>query len=650
MTLIDSQLFLTVEEVAQWCSLSEAYLASAVSKGLRCWQPHEDNARLLAYEAMLPKYQVLIQRKTGGDPYRYEKDHRTIGKLEETTWQAKALPEVVEAMVEAADYERFRKDMNKADALDCARAASWLRLLGKVKGKHDAAKYGFDSKAEMYGAAVSALAVANLKPLKVSNVNYLQRRIGEFRKTGPDGLIPGWLNNTNAKKLTPEGERFLIALMADPHKPPYPMVARLYNREAPSRGWKKVTAMTCQNFLEQPDVKRKWWLGRHGEGEFYQEFDFTIRRQNASAPDVLWVMDGTPLDLYYQRKREKWNEKEQKHETRVSYYERAYLFLTIDAYSWKFIGWNLSTSETAKAVRDTLKTSVKGKMVLPRQLQSDRSAAIIAQDFLIEQLKLHNTPSRPYNPKSKIIEAVLGHFQSGVLRYFDNFAGLNITAKKLDSRYNPDFVHQNRQNVPNWDGLVAQMEEAVTIWNEMATKGRKSPNALYAHQSKGNEVGLLSYLDMFWEKRKQQYIYHQDGIHLTIDSEEVVYQVLDAAFYKKHIKDKFEVVFDRDCREFIYLYQDGKPVLLHGEPVVATQADLIPMALADQEEGSRERLNRVLKLKDTIKDDTRRELEEIQAEEAVKLGARYVFKEQLNIAETAMKKDWSKVLEDEFLD
>jgi hypothetical protein len=304
-------------------------------------------------------------------------------------------------------------------------------------------------------------------------------------------------------------------------------------------------------------------------------------------------------------------------------------------------------------VRDTLKLAVQGTMRLPRQLQSDRSASIIAQEFLIKQLDLHSTQSRPYSPKSKVIEAVLGHFQDSVLRYFDNFAGLNITAKTLDSRPNPDFLNEQRHDLPDWDELQRQFADAVKIWDELATKGRKSPNELYAKASSGNEVGVLSFLDMFWEKRNREYKYHQDGIHLEIDGTEHLYSTDDAKLYRRLILDKFEVAFDRDCLDYIYLYQAGKPVMWEGEPLMLRSTELMKMALHDQGEGDRTAINRKLKLKDGFKKAIEEEYEEIDAEMAVKLGARYVFKEQLNGAESAVKQHvnaWGDSDEDEYLE
>jgi hypothetical protein len=665
MRIHDNELLLTYQEAAQWCGVSEAYIATAVSKGVKCWsQVQLDGMRWLRYNAMKPKYQAMVLRATGGDPYKQAKDEATIAALEERSWQQKSLPELVESTIDNKDYEHFRKLVTRTEALELARGCAWLRLLAGVRGRNDAMKLGFGSKEELVVAALPLIAEAGLKCLRVTHYKALYHRLTDWNKRGRESMVHGNLGKQNALKLTEESKRYLIALMADPHKPHYPMVSYLYNKQARLKGWKEITAMTAQNYLDQPSVKPLWWGARHGAEQFYQKYDPTIRREGASAPDVLWLMDGTPLDLYFQKRKEKWDEKAQQWKTVTSRHERAYLFLCIDAYSWKFVATKLGTSEDAKIVRDTIKLAVQGNMRLPRQLQSDRSASIVAQEFLIKQLELHNTQSRPYSPKSKVIEAVIGHFQDMVLRYFDNFAGLNITAKRLDSRPNPDFLNEQRNDLPDWEELQRQFADAVTIWNNLATKERKSPNSLYSKESGGTEVGILSFLDMFWEKRNREYKYHQDGIHLEVDGVEHLYSADEPKLYRRLILDKFEVAFDRDCLDYIYLYQEGKPVMWEGGPLMLRSTELTKMALHDQVEGDRTRVNKLLRMKDGFKASIEEEYEEIGAEMAVKLGARYVYKEQLNGAEMAVKselnsapattverrKSWEEQLEEEYLE
>lgn len=653
MKLIDSTLYLEFNDAVQWLGVTENYLRVAISKGLKCWQtvndPDDRRKVLIDYAALKAKYRALVDRKTGGDPYRFAKDQALLDRMEGTTEEQRLLSDIVDALMDNADFEYFRSILDRKDALEHAKACAWLRLLTSVKGKHDAAKYGFKSKEELIKKAAAVLADIQLKPLRVSHPHSLKRRMVQWNKQGRESVTLGYLGNSNAKKVNEKGLRLLIKLMSDPHKPPLPIVARLYNKEARQMGWKEIDPNTAGNYLNKPEVKRKWMLGRHGESVWYNEYDMTIRRENASAPDVLWILDGTPLDLYYQQTAERWNRKTGKHETRTTHYNRAYAFFVLDAFSWKFTAV-LCQSEDMRAVRDALKKAVEEKMVLPRQLQYDQGAAIMAQSFLMEQLGVHQTPTRPYSPKAKVIEPAIGHFQNEVLRYYDNFAGLNITAKRQDSRYNPDFVHENRHNVPEWDELEKQFNEAIAIWNDMPTQGRKAPNKLYAQKSKGREIGRLAILDMFWEKRKGTYKYQSDGIHLEYGGREFIYQVNDPEFYKQYIRASFQVAFDRDTPERVYLYQDNKPVIWNGEPVEATAAELMPMALHDLKEGDRERLNKLMAMKDKIKNDTKEELAEINGEFDIAMGARYVHKDSYNDAEGRAKQtDWAKVLENEYL-
>ena len=297
MKYLDNNLYIEFGEAVQWLGISESYLWLAINRGLKCWpfckDPDDGRRVLFRYEGLKAKYRKLIQKHTG-DPYRYLKDQSAITEMEAVTEEQRLLPDIVDATKSSDDYEHFRKQMDEQGAIEHTKAAAWLRLLTSIRGKKDARRYGFESKAALLGAALAFLKKDPLKPLKVSHVDSLKRRMCRYNKNGLDSVTMGYSGNANAAKLTEGGKRYLVALMADAHKPPFPIVARLYNKKAVAEGWKMVDPNTCANYLNRPEVQRTWMLGRHGESAWYNAFDMTIRRERASAPDVLWIIDGTP--------------------------------------------------------------------------------------------------------------------------------------------------------------------------------------------------------------------------------------------------------------------------------------------------------------------------------------------------------------------
>jgi hypothetical protein len=262
MRIQDNLLLLTYEEAAQMCGVSESYIATAVSKGVKCWQQVKlDGLRYIQYESLMPKYQALVAKATGGDPYKQAADEALVARLEERSWQQKSLSELVERSIDSVDLEYFRARLTVAEALGCARACAWLRLLAGVRGKNDALKLGYDTKEALLLAALPLIKSANLKPLRVGNYKALYRRLSEWKKEGREGVMPGWYGKKNAEKLTAEGKRYLVALMADPHKPPYPMVSYTYNKKAREKGWKEITAMTAQNCIAADQAAQLKYCG-----------------------------------------------------------------------------------------------------------------------------------------------------------------------------------------------------------------------------------------------------------------------------------------------------------------------------------------------------------------------------------------------------
>ena len=131
--------------------------------------------------------------------------------------------------------------------------------------------------------------------------------------------------------------------------------------------------------------------------------------------------------------------------------------------------------------------------------------------------------------------------------------------------------------------------------------------------------------------------------------------------YSLLIGDSFEVAYDPDCLDYVYLYQDNEPVLdEQGEPVMAVTKELMPMAAYDYEEGSRTKINKLQKVRDHLVEDIELQAAELRrvAEDNISLGVRAVFKEELNTAETEFKRfrmdvegvDYSSIFENEYLD
>lgn len=661
MVLIGNTVYLHFEDLAE-CGIKTDTAKKGATKGRSIWQsikdPADQRRLLIKYETMSQRYKEMV-RKQFGDPRLYLMGKQHEQEEEKTSSKVQELID----MMGYCHHGFFVRQMTPEKAREHARAAAWMEFLIDVRLKVDAQALGYESKAELWGIVVECLEKENLSCLRARHIRSLRMKVRQYKKDGPGSLIHGHRGNQNATKIETEKQKeFLMALMADPHKIPVVMITRMYNREAPKKGWEQITANTARNFLNRPENKIVWTMGRHGKDVWKNKYEPTIRRKRPSAPDAMWIFDGSPLDLYYRKTVKKWNEKKGEWQYKETYYNRMDMMLVIDGHSWRIVGAALSPTETATAVRAAIKRAVQERMVVPVQLQYDQGSGIKAQKWMLKNMGVVNTPTRPYSGKSKVIEPVIGHIQNMILRYFDNWAGMNVRAKRDDSQFNPDFLKENRDKLPDYKELVRQFEDAINVWNNLATKDRESPNVMYAKESVGKPVDAFDFVTMFWEKRNTTYRYRTDGIQLEINGEKHLFNVTDPDMYRLLVEDDFEVAFDPDCLDFVYLYQDNEPVRdENGEPVMAVATELLPMAVYDHEEGDRTKVNELLKVRDDLVDDIEEVTGDLKrvTENNLKLGVRSVFKEELNTAETEFKRfrldideddvDWGKILENEYV-
>lgn len=609
------------------------------------WQkiddPEDRRSVLIAYEPMWQQYKDLVVAKYG-DPKAY---------LAVTQRITSAPPvQLVEfygsQLLHRCDAERTET------AVGYALVAMVIERCATI-GAKDCKQLGFDGKEALLEAVLRVMQQERERfPVKIGSLQVLRRHLTAYTKALKNSQEAAYMSllaegkkagNKNAAKLGDEEVRFLIALMGHQQKPQYSVVCRLYNEKAMNMGWADISERTLRRYLEQPNIKQMWWLPRHGSEAQYQKYDPSAKRKKASRKNALWVMDGTPLDLYYQHTTEQYNEKTGKWDSKTSYYNRLYLYMVIDAASWAIVGYVLCETENHTAVVGALRNAVRKMQVLPKQIQRDRGSAGEMVEGLIKKLALYDIPSAPYNPKSKVVEAVFGHFQQEVLRYNDNWAGQNIRAKKLDSRFNPDELGKLKKDLPTRSELEKSVAVMIEVWNNYATEERKAPNEMLAGlEQAGRSYELDTFIDLFWVLTPKTYKYHQSGITITINKQEYSFATYEPELYMQLVHQQFQLKYDPEDMDYVYLYQNDKPVLdSDGQHVILEKAHRLPMAIDDYQEGDGDKIGAVKKLKKAVKEQAESNLEQVrkwQQEEGLKLGVKNVHKAAFNAAESAIKR------------
>lgn len=652
-----SRIFTKIEDVL-YCSV-EGLLHSGVSEGtikwglannIQTWQsikdPSDQRRRLIRFDTLREKYKALMLAKWGTpeDYLNQQEQERQAHFFEEMEPQLE---------VRSKHYHFYQKFYPKNKAYQYAKVCAWLDLLIHVKGAQ-AKQWGFGGKRDFLDKAAAYFSTQDW-PIKLGNVRVLQRRCTDWKRDRAEGeeaalkgVLNGRVGNQNARKIHQEQAQYLIAVMGRPSKPSTSTVLRLYNNRAKEMGWKQLEIRQVEKFLYDPDQVAKWYLSRHGKKAAYNALEMSTKRHKATAPNVLWIMDGTPVDLYYKNRERKYNASKQDWEWTETKWNRLNLFAIMDAHSWKIIGYYLSERENHVAVVEALRDAVRQTMQLPKQLMYDNGSATKAVQNVLNGLARYRTANKPYKAKPKTIEAVFGHFQQEVLRYNPNWSGQNITAKKQNSRVNPEALQDALYDLPDRAALEQNIAMMIATWNEMATAQREKPNFLYSQKSQGTAIDWMTFTDLFYvvTTRKNGYKYHPDGgITITIAGEEHSFQTWDQQLhYSRLVNQRFQIAYDPDTMEYIYLYTlKGNKLVLDDkeQPIIIPRLEPLPQAIGDYKEGDAERVKRYLKAQEEgerLLQSLKREVDEYAAEQGIQLTPQYVHKAAYNRAEAALKR------------
>lgn len=616
-------------------------------QGAAHWQsikdPNDKRRRLIAFEPMKDKYKELVIEQYG-TPTDWLKSQAIDN-------QFKILEELEEQMgIDPRQYNFFQKHYTKTKAYAYAKVCKWLELTINLKPSM-CKEWGFKGKKHFLEQLAAYLKEKDT-PISMSSRAIIERTRGKYKKAleisedvALHSILDGRLNNQNPRKIHDEQLDYLIALMSRPSKPPISTVASLYNRKAREKGWKEIDKRTAENYLNKPSSVSRWYLARHGKKATYNHLEISTKREKASAPNMLWMMDGTPVDLYYKARKRRYNDDKKDYEWTETKWNRLNIFCIMDAYSWKIIGYYLSERENHVAVIEGLRDAVRNTMELPQQIMYDQSSSNKYVNSILKELAQYNTANKPYRARPKTLEALFGHFQQKMLRYNDNWGGQNITAKKLNSRVNPQALNKAMKNLPTRDELIQKIQLMVATWNELATPQREKPNYLFnTKKSKGKAIDWMTFSSLFFVVTEKPYKYQTEGITVKIDKQEYSFQTYDQHLHLNVlVNQKFQIAYDPDTMDYIYLYQNNKPVLdENGQPLLIPKLDRLPQAIGDyKKDVSGKKVQEYINAQSEGTDLLEQwadESEAIAAEHEIKLTPEFVYKGAYNRAEENVKR------------
>ena len=387
------------------------------------------------------------------------------------------------------------------------------------------------------------------------NYRSLQRKYRSFSDQGYEALIHGQHGHKNSEKLCKAAKKWVLARWArqDDKMPSIPQLLDAYNEQAMERDWKTIKdEKTLYNYLYAPEVKSQWYASRYGELAAKEKYSYQHSTKMPTMRDSLWYSDGTKLNLYYQDENGKM--------------ATCQVYEVMDAFSEVLLGYHISKTEDYEAQYYAYKMAVQNSGARPYEIRFDGQGGhkkLTSGNFMAKVSRLA-IKTQPYNGKSKTIESAFGRFQSQYLKRDPFFTGMNITAKKQESKQNTEFLLANVHNLPTFSQLVDKYEAYRQQWNTAPHHATKQPRLdMYynSHNPQAPAIDFMEMVDIFWIEREKPVKCTAFGIMFTEKKQKYTYMVYDENrlpdfdFLNANVDKKIYIKYDPDDMGLIYLYE-----------------------------------------------------------------------------------------------
>ena len=367
-----------------------------------------------------------------------------------------------------------------------------------------------------------------------STVKQIEAKLQAYHEAGAITLIHSSFGNRNAEKLFEIGEAYLIDLASSKNKPSARQVFASYQKEADKleKGLEAISYNTVKRRLNQPETAQIVALQRDGLQAHKARFGYTLLTRRPSFSDAIWYIDGTKLNLYH---------KVFGKTGELIASAKLNMIAVMDGHSDCFLGWVFTEKEDSKAVAAAMRKAMEvAGRCFPHQVMWDNDGANKA--FFNHYYQGTHFPAMPNNGQSKLIERTFGRFQDTILRSYDSFTGMNITAKGIRSRVNAANTSYDKplsktsrlkalktkvEDLPNREECILMAEEAMLTWNNTPGKDGKTPWERY---KAGKRDVARAYtkddeLAMFYMWREDSVVYGKQGITLTTRNAKQTYEV-----------------------------------------------------------------------------------------------------------------------------
>jgi len=397
-------------------------------------------------------------------------------------------------------------------------------------------------------------AVNSLPPNKYTynlpgNYRMLQRRYIEYVNMGYHSLIHRGEGNINSIKITENVGQWLIAKYALPVKYNVQEVYNMYENQRYIHNWPELSPQRIDQFLNEPQNKRIWTLGRHGKEAYNQEYKHTLtRRRDNWYSNAYWAIDGSKLDWIHL-----WDSASNKMGAKLK------MDVVFDVFSEKIIGYNKSFTEHHADHFAAVKMAVCNTQCRPGLFTYDnQSGHTMARmqrfyDNIVARNKGLHYSHRAYEHNSPV-EQLFSRFQQQVIAKFWFSDKQNITVRRNDNKPNIEFINEHKVRLRSTNDLDAAWELAVEKWNSAPHPHYKNMtrNQVYEqHRRTDERITILDIVEnMYVEELRRPVTYRANGIKITIGDSTYMFEVyqadnsIDIEFRRRYVGRQFIIRYD----------------------------------------------------------------------------------------------------------
>lgn len=421
----------------------------------------------------------------------------------------------------------------------------------------------------------------------------LRRKVLQYEKEGYACLIPGTLQNANARKVvTDEQTALLDELLAKHNNLDNEIIATMYNAVSDKLNWKKITAGTVANRRKERELVI--FAGRNGVTDLRNKILMQNKRRRPSAPLLFWTLDGWDVELLYQK-----TERNAKGHNITTYTNRVNAVIVLDPFNYYPVGYAIGTHETPELIQQAMLSAMEhtkglfGEYYKPYQLQSDNyGGKELKANY--QALCTHYTPAKVKNAKAKPIEPWFKRFNEKHCKLANNWSGYNVSSGSKNQP-NTEFLDKIKKSFPDYNGICKQIEAMINaerkeLLGDYLKGFDKTPKEHIGYM----ETAYL--LDVLGMQTKRTCKLEGQGITPVILGEERCYDSFEIGF-RMLLHADWQVRYNPfDLKEILVVSSDNKHKYLLQEKYIQ------PMALYDRTEGDAKELHKIWAYNDEVED------------------------------------------------